>query len=35
LQIVGTRHDDEAVLRLARIFEQVRPWPRTVADYRS
>jgi aspartyl-tRNA(Asn)/glutamyl-tRNA(Gln) amidotransferase subunit A len=35
LQIVGTRHADDVVLRLARIVEQTRPWPRTVADYRS
>jgi aspartyl-tRNA(Asn)/glutamyl-tRNA(Gln) amidotransferase subunit A len=29
LQVVGRRHADEVVLRLARIFEAVRPWPRT------
>ena len=28
LQIIGRRHADEVVLRLARIFEQARPWPR-------
>jgi aspartyl-tRNA(Asn)/glutamyl-tRNA(Gln) amidotransferase subunit A len=28
LQIMGRRHADEVVLRLARVFEQVRPWPR-------
>jgi aspartyl-tRNA(Asn)/glutamyl-tRNA(Gln) amidotransferase subunit A len=28
LQIMGRRHADDAVLRLARIFEQARPWPR-------
>jgi aspartyl-tRNA(Asn)/glutamyl-tRNA(Gln) amidotransferase subunit A len=28
LQIVGRRHADEVVLRLARLFEQARPWPR-------
>jgi aspartyl-tRNA(Asn)/glutamyl-tRNA(Gln) amidotransferase subunit A len=28
LQIQGRRHADEVVLRLARILEQVRPWPR-------
>jgi len=28
LQIVGRRHADDVVLRLARIFEQTRPWPR-------
>ena len=29
LQVVGRRHADEVVLRLARIFETDRPWPRT------
>ena len=28
LQVNGRRHADEVVLRLARIFEQARPWPR-------
>ena len=28
LQIVGNRHADEVVLRLARVLEQCRPWPR-------
>jgi aspartyl-tRNA(Asn)/glutamyl-tRNA(Gln) amidotransferase subunit A len=28
LQIVARRHQDEVPLRLARILEQVRPWPR-------
>jgi len=28
LQIMGRRHADEVVLRLARHFEQARPWPR-------
>lgn len=28
LQIIGRRHADDVVLRLARIFEQARPWPR-------
>ena len=28
LQIVGRRHADDVVLRLARLFEQARPWPR-------
>ena len=27
LQIIGRRHTDEVVLRLARTFEQARPWP--------
>ena len=29
LQVVGRRHADDVVLRLARIFESARPWPRT------
>jgi aspartyl-tRNA(Asn)/glutamyl-tRNA(Gln) amidotransferase subunit A len=28
LQIVAARHRDDVVMRLARIFEQARPWPR-------
>ncbi len=28
LQIQGRRHADEVVLRMARLFEQARPWPR-------
>jgi aspartyl-tRNA(Asn)/glutamyl-tRNA(Gln) amidotransferase subunit A len=28
LQIIAGRHRDDVVMRLARIFEQVRPWPR-------
>jgi aspartyl-tRNA(Asn)/glutamyl-tRNA(Gln) amidotransferase subunit A len=28
LQIIGRRHADEVVLRLARLFEEARPWPR-------
>ena len=28
LQIIAQRHRDEVPLRLARILEQVRPWPR-------
>ena len=29
LQIMVRRHADEVAVRLARIFEQARPWPRT------
>jgi aspartyl-tRNA(Asn)/glutamyl-tRNA(Gln) amidotransferase subunit A len=28
LQIIGRRHADDTVLRLARVFEQARPWER-------
>jgi len=28
LQIMGRRHEDDTVLRLARLFEQAQPWPR-------
>jgi aspartyl-tRNA(Asn)/glutamyl-tRNA(Gln) amidotransferase subunit A len=28
LQVMARRHADDVVLRLARIFEQARPWPR-------
>ena len=28
LQIIGRRHADDVVLRLARVFEQARPWER-------
>jgi aspartyl-tRNA(Asn)/glutamyl-tRNA(Gln) amidotransferase subunit A len=28
LQIIAPRHRDDLVMRLARIFEQARPWPR-------
>ena len=28
MQVIGRLHDDDLVLRLGRIFEQVRPWPR-------
>jgi aspartyl-tRNA(Asn)/glutamyl-tRNA(Gln) amidotransferase subunit A len=28
LQVMGPRHADEVVLRLARIYERARPWPR-------
>jgi aspartyl-tRNA(Asn)/glutamyl-tRNA(Gln) amidotransferase subunit A len=27
LQIMGRRHADDVVLRLARILERERPWP--------
>jgi aspartyl-tRNA(Asn)/glutamyl-tRNA(Gln) amidotransferase subunit A len=29
LQVIGRRHRDEVPLRLARLYEQARPWPRT------
>ncbi|MBA2282444.1 MAG: amidase [Acidimicrobiia bacterium] len=32
LQINARRHRDDVALRLARILEQTRPWPRVVAD---
>jgi len=32
VQIVARRHADDVSLRLARILEQVRPWPRTTHD---
>ena len=35
LQIQGRRHADEVVLRLARLFEQARPWPRFAPGYGS
>lgn len=35
LQIIGRRHADEVVLRLARIFEEARPWPRFAPGYAS
>jgi aspartyl-tRNA(Asn)/glutamyl-tRNA(Gln) amidotransferase subunit A len=28
LQIIAHRHHDEIPLRLARILEQIHPWPR-------
>ena len=28
LHVVGSRHADDVVLRLARVLEQVRPWLR-------
>jgi aspartyl-tRNA(Asn)/glutamyl-tRNA(Gln) amidotransferase subunit A len=34
LQIVGRRHADDVVLRLARLYEQARPWPRLAPSYR-
>lgn len=33
LQIMCRRHADDVVLRLARIFEQTRPWPRFAPAY--
>jgi aspartyl-tRNA(Asn)/glutamyl-tRNA(Gln) amidotransferase subunit A len=33
LLITGPRHADEIVLRLARIWEQLRPWPRVAPGY--
>jgi aspartyl-tRNA(Asn)/glutamyl-tRNA(Gln) amidotransferase subunit A len=32
LQIVARRHADNVALRLARIFEQTRPWPRLAPE---
>jgi aspartyl-tRNA(Asn)/glutamyl-tRNA(Gln) amidotransferase subunit A len=34
LQIVGPAHRDDIVLRLARIFEEARPWPQVAPAYR-
>ena len=31
LQIIGRQHADEVVLRLSRLWEQERPWPRLAA----
>lgn len=31
LQITARRHRDDLVLRLARLFEQARPWPRVAS----
>jgi len=28
LQIIGRQHADEIVLRVSRLYEQARPWPR-------
>jgi aspartyl-tRNA(Asn)/glutamyl-tRNA(Gln) amidotransferase subunit A len=33
LVINGPRHRDDVVLRLARIWEQTRPWPRTAPGW--
>lgn len=33
LQVMTRRHADELVLRLARIYEQARPWPRFAPGY--
>ncbi|MBA2920578.1 MULTISPECIES: amidase [Sphingomonas] len=33
LMITGPRHRDDIVLRLARILEDVRPWPRTAPAF--
>jgi aspartyl-tRNA(Asn)/glutamyl-tRNA(Gln) amidotransferase subunit A len=33
LQVMTRRHADELVLRLARIFEQARPWPRFAPSF--
>ena len=35
LMITGPRHRDDIVLRLARILEQHRPWPRIAPAYRQ
>jgi aspartyl-tRNA(Asn)/glutamyl-tRNA(Gln) amidotransferase subunit A len=35
VQVVGRRHADDVVLRLARIYEQARPWPRFAPGYPS
>ena len=35
LQIMGRRHTDEVVLRLARLYELARPWPRHAPMGRS
>ena len=34
LQITVRRHADELALRLARILEKARPWPRLAPGYR-
>ena len=33
LQVMTRRHADELVLRLARIYEQARPWPKVAPAY--
>jgi aspartyl-tRNA(Asn)/glutamyl-tRNA(Gln) amidotransferase subunit A len=33
LMLTGRRHRDELVLRLARLWEQARPWPRTAPGW--
>ncbi len=33
LQIMGRRHDDHTVLRLARLLEEVQPWPRHAPSF--
>jgi aspartyl-tRNA(Asn)/glutamyl-tRNA(Gln) amidotransferase subunit A len=33
LQVMARRHADDVVLRLARIFEQARPWPALAPGY--
>jgi aspartyl-tRNA(Asn)/glutamyl-tRNA(Gln) amidotransferase subunit A len=33
LQVVGRRHADEVVLRLARLYERAHPWPRLAPAY--
>jgi aspartyl-tRNA(Asn)/glutamyl-tRNA(Gln) amidotransferase subunit A len=35
LQIIARRHADEVVLRLARLFELARPWPRHAPSFRA
>jgi aspartyl-tRNA(Asn)/glutamyl-tRNA(Gln) amidotransferase subunit A len=33
MQVMGRRHRDDIVLRLARVFEQADPWPRLAPGY--
>ncbi|MDQ1374238.1 MAG: aspartyl-tRNA(Asn)/glutamyl-tRNA(Gln) amidotransferase subunit [Actinomycetota bacterium] len=35
VQVIGRRHADDVVLRLARLYEQARPWPRFARGYES